>query len=131
MRMPAGTPSRTASPSPIAQPSSVLSVAFHSVASPSWVNNSPTAEEAGGMLVSGISPARTTASQSARRSSTATIGGAQSPPSRTGCGVAATLGAPDLLGGLDDQPQLGHLLVIGEVVALRGGGEPALRRQAQ
>ena len=32
---------------------------------------------------------------------------------------------------LDDEPQLGHLLVVGELVALDRGREPALRRQAQ
>src|SRR5690606_8189826 len=35
--------------------------------------------------------------------------------------------APDLGGGLDDQLQLRLLLVVGEQVALHGGGEAALR----
>jgi hypothetical protein len=39
--------------------------------------------------------------------------------------------APDLLRGLDDEAQLGDLLVLGEGVALDGRGEAALRRQAQ
>src|SRR3954468_9361004 len=39
--------------------------------------------------------------------------------------------APDLAGRLDDQPQLGELVVPGELVALLRRGEPALRRQAQ
>src|SRR4029453_10543659 len=38
---------------------------------------------------------------------------------------------PHLLGGLDDQAELGNLLVVSEQVALDGGGEAALRRQAQ
>ena len=39
--------------------------------------------------------------------------------------------APDLLRGLDDQAQLGDLLVVRERVALHRGGEAALRRQAE
>src|SRR5579859_2280674 len=39
--------------------------------------------------------------------------------------------APDLLRGLDDQPELVPLLLRGDVVALLGGGEAALRRQAE
>src|SRR5262249_51454102 len=39
--------------------------------------------------------------------------------------------APDLLRGLHDQPELVPLLLLAEVVALLGGGEAALRRQAQ
>ncbi len=35
--------------------------------------------------------------------------------------------APDLRGGLDDQPELGELVLLGQRVALDGGGEPALR----
>src|SRR6266508_5428923 len=38
---------------------------------------------------------------------------------------------PDLPGGLDDQAQLGDLLVVAEHVALDGGGEAALRREAE
>src|SRR5499427_10424993 len=39
--------------------------------------------------------------------------------------------APDLLRGLNDQPELVPLLLLAEVVALLGGGEAALRGQAQ
>ena len=39
--------------------------------------------------------------------------------------------APDLGGGLDDQPELGDLLVEGQHVALDGRGEAALRGQAE
>src|SRR5215472_901583 len=39
--------------------------------------------------------------------------------------------APDLLCGLDDQPELVPLLLRGEVVALLGRGEAALRGQAE
>ena len=42
-----------------------------------------------------------------------------------------TLSAPDLLGDLDDQPQLGGLLLACQLVALDGRGEAALRRQAE
>src|SRR5580700_6943296 len=38
--------------------------------------------------------------------------------------------APDLLGGLDDEAELGHLLVVGQRVALGGRGEAALAGQA-
>src|SRR5580704_8987384 len=38
--------------------------------------------------------------------------------------------APDLLGGLDDEAELGHLLVVGQRVAFERGGEPALAGQA-
>src|SRR5262249_54801987 len=38
--------------------------------------------------------------------------------------------APDLLGGLGDQPELGPLLLGGQVIALLGRGEAALRGQA-
>src|SRR5918998_2271273 len=38
---------------------------------------------------------------------------------------------PDLLGGLDDERQLGDLLVAGQRVALHGRGEAALRGQGQ
>src|ERR1700761_4089313 len=38
---------------------------------------------------------------------------------------------PDLLGGRDQQLELGALLVDGEGVALHGGREPALRRDAE
>src|SRR3712207_2027471 len=43
----------------------------------------------------------------------------------------ALLVAPDLLGGLDDECQLGDLLVPGQGVALHGRGEAALRGQRQ
>src|SRR4051812_20312851 len=39
--------------------------------------------------------------------------------------------APDLGSHLDQQPELGHFVVVGEHVALDGGREPALRRDAQ
>src|ERR1700733_11614340 len=39
--------------------------------------------------------------------------------------------APDLLGDLDDEAKLVPLLLLGEVVALAGGGEAALRGQAE
>src|ERR1044072_6294938 len=39
--------------------------------------------------------------------------------------------APDLVGDLDDETELGHFLVVGQVVALLRRGEPALRRQAE
>ena len=39
--------------------------------------------------------------------------------------------APDLRSGVDDQGELVPLLLLGEVVALLGGGEAALGRQAQ
>src|SRR5690348_9665401 len=39
--------------------------------------------------------------------------------------------APDLVGGLDDQAELGYLLVVGQRVALGGGGEAALPGQAE
>ena len=45
--------------------------------------------------------------------------------------TARPASAPDLLGGLDDQRQLGDLLVAGERVALDRRGEPALARQRQ
>src|SRR5690242_5987015 len=38
---------------------------------------------------------------------------------------------PHLVGDLDDHPQLRPLLLLGENVALFGGGEAALGRQAQ
>src|SRR6185503_8510335 len=38
---------------------------------------------------------------------------------------------PDLVGQLDDHPQLRPLLFLGEHVALLGRGETALRRQAE
>src|SRR6516165_5880147 len=38
---------------------------------------------------------------------------------------------PHLLRGLDDQPELGPLLFLGEVVTFLAGGEAALRRQAE
>src|SRR5262249_21615710 len=38
--------------------------------------------------------------------------------------------APDVVGDLDDQFELGHFLVVAEHVALDRGGEAALRRQA-
>src|SRR5262245_45163591 len=41
------------------------------------------------------------------------------------------LSAPDLCGGFYDEAQLGDLLVIGQDVALDGGGEAALGGQAQ
>src|SRR3954465_2773999 len=57
---------------------------------------------------------------------------AMSPLRRTDGGVRTrTSLAPDLAGGLDDQPQLGELVVSRELVALLRGGEAALRRQAQ
>src|SRR6266568_3906319 len=40
-------------------------------------------------------------------------------------------GIPDVLRSLDDQGELGPLLVLREVVAFLRGGEPALRRQAE
>src|SRR5687767_4208973 len=39
--------------------------------------------------------------------------------------------APDLLGDLDDHPQLVGLPLARQRVALDGGGEPTLRRQAE
>src|SRR4029453_18385816 len=39
--------------------------------------------------------------------------------------------SPHLAGGLNDQPQLGSLLLVGQRVAVHGGGEAALRGQAQ
>src|SRR6185312_8453078 len=39
--------------------------------------------------------------------------------------------SPDLSGGLDDQVELGDLLVARQCVALDGRGEPTLPRQAQ
>src|SRR5690606_24194656 len=39
--------------------------------------------------------------------------------------------SPDLLGGLHDQRQLGHLLIVGQLVALHRRGEPALWREAE
>src|SRR5579862_4756395 len=38
---------------------------------------------------------------------------------------------PDLVGHLDDQPQLLGLLLASERVALHGGGEAALRRETE
>src|SRR5690349_23339607 len=38
---------------------------------------------------------------------------------------------PHFLRGLDDEPELGHLLVERERVALHRRGEPALRREAK
>jgi hypothetical protein len=76
--MPAGTPSPIAMPRPIAQPWSVLPTAFHISAVPTSVISSPIDADAGGMLVSGISPARTIASHRSSRSSTATTAGAHS-----------------------------------------------------
>src|SRR5580693_10370090 len=38
--------------------------------------------------------------------------------------------APDLVGGLDDEAELRHLLVVGQRVALGGRGEAALAGQA-
>src|SRR5438552_13897171 len=45
--------------------------------------------------------------------------------------VMITPSGPDLARGLDDAPELGPLLVLGQHVALFGGGEAALRAQAQ
>ena len=39
--------------------------------------------------------------------------------------------SPDLLRHLDDHAQLRPLLVLGQDIALLGGGEAALRRQAE
>src|SRR5436190_15113056 len=39
--------------------------------------------------------------------------------------------APDLVGDLHDPPQLRPLLVLGQDIALLGGGEAALRREAE
>src|SRR4029077_20968965 len=51
------------------------------------------------------------------------------------CGaVMAVAGLPRIpyfLGGLDDQRELGPLLLLGEVVAFLSRGEAALRREAQ
>src|SRR5690625_1872086 len=44
---------------------------------------------------------------------------------------ARTSSAPDLGRRLDDEGELGHLVVVGQRVALHGGGEAALRGQAQ
>ena len=38
--------------------------------------------------------------------------------------------APDVVGGFDDEAELGDLLVVGQRVALHGGGEAALAGQA-
>src|SRR3954470_1520978 len=39
--------------------------------------------------------------------------------------------APDLVGDLHDPPQLRPLLVLGQDIAFLGGGEAALRREAE
>src|SRR4051794_17185469 len=44
---------------------------------------------------------------------------------------ACTWSAPDLFRGLDDQRQLRQLILTRELVALRGRGEAALRREAE
>src|SRR3954471_11965555 len=49
---------------------------------------------------------------------------------RDGCPQQRSL-APDVGGHLDDQPELGHLLLVAEVVALGRRGEAALRGQAE
>src|SRR5215469_1142522 len=46
-------------------------------------------------------------------------------------GPLGFLSAPDVPGDLDDQFELGDLLVVAQHVPLDGGGEAALRRQAQ
>src|SRR6266699_4978694 len=43
----------------------------------------------------------------------------------------ALLGAPDLFGGLHHEAQLSDLLIPGQRIAVQGGGEAALRGQAQ
>ena len=52
-------------------------------------------------------------------------------PTLTAAGRAAADQPQTSCGGLDDQPQLGELLVEGERVALDGGGEAALRGEAE
>src|SRR6476659_11112350 len=39
--------------------------------------------------------------------------------------------SPDLIGNLGDPPQLRPMLVLGQDIALLGGGEAALRREAE
>src|SRR5215475_7566452 len=46
-------------------------------------------------------------------------------------GKPLTGSAPDLLGKVDDHPQLGPLLLLGQHVALLARSEAALRAQAQ
>ena len=45
--------------------------------------------------------------------------------------MVARSSTPHVVGDLDDEAELGHLVVVGELIALDGGRESALRRQAQ
>src|SRR3954466_12182358 len=54
-----------------------------------------------------------------------------SPARRRSARAPTRSAAPDLVGDLHHAPQLGHLLLVGEGVALDGGREAALRREAQ
>ena len=97
------------------------------------------------MLIWVAKPTRQPSGSSSARAVTMNIGYSRSPTSAlnvAATSTAATLrkpafaepltfSAPDLLGDLDDQPQLGGLLLACQFVALDGRGEAALRRQAE
>src|SRR3712207_8644444 len=70
-------------PSPSAQPSSVLPTAVQNLLSPSCLNSSPTVAVIAGILVSEISPARTTSSHKPSTTSTAASGATRFEPSLT------------------------------------------------
>src|SRR5580693_4506983 len=60
----------------------------------------------------------------------ATLPGRRAGPGAAGARGRARL-APDLAGGLDDEAELGGLLVLTQHVSLHRGGEAALRGQAE
>src|SRR5215210_621461 len=45
--------------------------------------------------------------------------------------IGTALSAPHFLRGLDNEAELGELLIAGEVVTLQRGGEPALGGEAE